>query len=187
MIDVVPGCLLVATPATVDPNFSRTVVLVLEHTPSGSLGVVLNRPTDVPVEGTVPGWSAVASAPAVLFSGGPVEPQSAIGLGRSRPTADRESAEGWHHIAARVGTVDLDGDPDATGARTDALRIFAGYAGWAPGQLDGEIEAGGWFVLTATDDDPFSSDPQDLWRDVLGRQPGSLAWVATFPADPALN
>lgn len=187
MAEVVPGCLLVATPATVDPNFSRTVVLVLEHAPGGSLGVVLNRPTDIPVDNSLPRWSDVMSAPALLFHGGPVEPQSAICIGRHRRGADPERVEGWHHIAAGVGTVDLEGDPDAARAHMDALRLFAGYAGWAPGQLDGEIEAGGWFVLRATDDDAFTNDPQDLWREVLSRQPGSLAWVANFPADPALN
>ncbi|MBX7161007.1 MAG: YqgE/AlgH family protein [Acidimicrobiia bacterium] len=187
MADVVPGSLLVASPATLDPNFSRTVVLVLEHAPGGSLGLVLNRPTDVAVAETLPRWSEEMSEPAVLFYGGPVEPQAAICLGRSRAGGDPPAFDGWHHVAARVGTVDLDGEPGAAGEHLDAMRLFAGYAGWAPGQLEGEIAAGGWFVVPSGDGDAFTAAAKDLWGDVLRRQPGSLAWVASFPADPALN
>lgn len=185
--DVIPGRLLVATPATVDPNFARTVVLVLEHSPGGSLGVVLNRPTDLSVAETLPAWSAVMSPPGLVFEGGPVEAQAAICLGRRRPDTEPDAIAGWRPVSDRVGTVDLDGDPDYLGAHMDAVRLFAGYAGWAPGQLDGEIDAGGWFVLGADDEDAFASDAEELWRVVLKRQSGPIAWVANFPADPALN
>lgn len=187
VLDVIPGRLLVATPATIDPNFARTVVLVLEHAPGGSLGVVLNRPTDLLVAETLPAWSAVMSPPELVFEGGPVEAQAAICLGRRRVGTEADAIAGWRPVSARVGTVDLDGDPDAIGAHMDAVRLFAGYAGWAPGQLEGEIDAGGWFVLGGEDEDAFTVDAEDLWRVVLRRQSGSVAWVANFPADPALN
>lgn len=185
MVDVEPGCLLVATPLTRDPNFHRTVVLVLEHSDEGSLGVILNRPTDVAVAETLPKWADAMAPPAVLFFGGPVEPRVAICLGHHQD-AGAGAGEGrasWEHMV----TVDLEADPTEIEAQFDGLRLFSGYAGWAPGQLDGEIDAGGWFVLAAAEGDAFTADVETLWHDVLERQPGSLAWVANFPVDPSMN
>lgn len=186
MVDVEAGRLLVATPATEDPNFRRSVVLVVEHQAAGSLGVVLNRPTDVAVADTLPQWSDAMSPPAVLFSGGPVEPEVLICVGRRRGHDDA-GFDGWLPFWGRIGTVNLERDPALVEERLESMRVFAGFAGWGPGQLDREIEAGGWFVLAATAEDPFAVDAEDLWHDVLERQPGSLAWVADFPADPSMN
>jgi putative transcriptional regulator len=183
------GRLLVANPRLPDPNFDRTVVLMLAHSDDGALGVVLNRPLETAVSEALPGWEEVASPPTVLFAGGPVEPAAAICLARrtgARSPAP-EGGEWWKAVSGAVGTLDLDTEPESAGAAVDGLRVFAGYAGWGPGQLEAEIESGGWFVVDARDGDAFSTQPDHLWKSVLRRQRGSLALVAAYPADPAMN
>ena len=86
-----------------------------------------------------------------------------------------------------LATVDLDGDPEEVRPHLVAIRVFAGYAGWAPEQLDAEIAAGGWYVVDALPGDVLAADPGHLWRDVLRRQGLPLALAANFPADPSLN
>jgi putative transcriptional regulator len=86
-----------------------------------------------------------------------------------------------------LGTLDLERDPDDLAMGVEAIRVFAGYAGWGPGQLEREIEAGAWFIVPAEPGDVMSDDPEQLWKRVLRRQGGQLAVVATFPADPSLN
>ena len=181
--------LLVAAPELVDPNFARTVVFVVEHGPDGALGVVLNRPTDTDVGAVLPEWQPLACAPSRVFVGGPVSTGDAvIGLARAAVGADLEpSTEGWQRLLGRVGTVDLGADPLAASPPLDAARVFAGYAGWGPGQLDAELLHGGWHVLDATPDDLLTDAPELLWRDVLRRQGGDLAMAANHPADPSAN
>lgn len=178
------GRLLVATPTLYDPNFFRTVVLVLEHGDDRAIGVVLNRPSDTAVGEALPDWDPVASGPGVVFVGGPVSPDAAIGLARSDTPDD---AEGWAPLFGHLGTVDLGRAPVALPVAVQNLRVFAGYAGWSGSQLDGEVESGGWFVLDAAADDVFTSDPGSLWASVLRRQGGRLAMFATAPAHPSLN
>jgi putative transcriptional regulator len=181
------GKLLVATPELDDPNFSRTVVLVLEHTEEGALGVVLNRPTDSPLTETLPRWCDLAAPPGVVFVGGPVQPEAAIGL--ARRSADVAAAESiaFAPLFGDLGTVDLERMPEDVAPAIDLVRVFAGYAGWGPGQLDGELAASGWYVCDAAPDDLWTAQPGDLWRAVLRRQPGPLRLVAGFPDDPSLN
>ena len=177
------GMLLVATPPLVDPNFDRTVVLVLEHTESGAVGLVLNRPSDTPVADALPGWEQLASDPATVFAGGPVSTDAAIALGSAR----HESAGGgWEPLVGDVGTIDLHRDPDDLARDIAAVRIFAGYAGWGPGQLESELQANAWLVVPAWPEDAIG-DPDDLWRRVLLRQGGHVAWLANAPADPSMN
>jgi putative transcriptional regulator len=139
------GRLLVATPALQDPNFERTVVLLVGSEPSGSLGVVLNRATEVPVAEVLGDWSRLAQEPAVLFEGGPVQPEAAIALGWIRSDARELSC--FKPFAGRLGTVDLAADPEPLELSLDGMRVFAGYASWGPGQLDDEIEEGAWMVF----------------------------------------
>jgi putative transcriptional regulator len=179
------GRLLVATPALRDPNFERTVVLVVAHEDGGALGVVLNRATEVPVAEVLGSWGTLAGEPPVVFEGGPVQPEAAICLARTRPGGD--APEGFNRVAGTVGTVDLSGDPDALRAAVLDVRVFAGYAGWSPGQLEGEISGGSWFVFDALPGDAFAGRPDDLWAMVLRRQGGLLAAVAHYPADPTQN
>jgi putative transcriptional regulator len=180
------GRLLVATPDLEDPSFFRTVVLVLEHNLEGALGVVLNRPTGTPVGEVLPAWTSLLGEPGVVFFGGPVQPEGAIGLARC---VDRQPTEGVGFVALfdDLGTADLERDPDSIVPTLGVARVFAGHAGWGPGQLDGEVAANGWFVVDRDERDPWSAEPDTLWRLVLKRQPGRLSLFGGFPTDPALN
>ncbi|MEP6698000.1 MAG: YqgE/AlgH family protein [Pseudonocardiales bacterium] len=179
------GRLLVATPALTDPNFARTVILLIAHQEDGALGVVLNRASDVPVWGVLPEWAALAGEPQSVFTGGPVAPEAAICLARVRRGA---FPDGWAPIDdGRIGTVDMTAPPEALEPHMERLRVFAGYAGWGAEQLEAEIAEGAWFVLEALPGDPFVEEPEALWPAVLRRQGGMLAAVATYPLDPSLN
>ncbi|WP_129337239.1 YqgE/AlgH family protein [Cellulomonas endophytica] len=177
------GRLLVATPRLEDPPFRRAVVLVLDHGPDGAFGVVVNHPLEVDVSTVLPGWQRFATAPGRLFQGGPVGLDSAIGV--AAVPAGRAAPDGVDRIAGAFGLVDLDAEPASLAL--PGLRIFAGYAGWGPGQLDGEVELGAWWVLDALPDDPFTPAPDDLWSRVVRRQGGDLALRHLWPEDPELN
>ncbi|MBA3268375.1 MAG: YqgE/AlgH family protein [Acidimicrobiia bacterium] len=192
MTPSVRGRLLVAAPSLQDPNFDRTVVLVLEHTDDGALGVVLNRPSEIDVSAALPGWGLLAAAPPVVFLGGPVAPTGAICLGRSSAAGGgdgdgRSEGDGWQPLFAGLGTVDLDHSPGDVAEVVVDVRVFVGHAGWGGGQLEAEIEVGAWFVLDARPDDVVSPRAVDLWERVLRRQGGALARVANFPPDPSMN
>lgn len=178
------GRLLVATPALGDPNFERTVVLILEHGEDGAIGVVLNRPTGTDVADPLPGWHRLAAEPPVVFAGGPVSPDAAICLARSWPD---EFTDAYEPLLGALGTVDLSVDPDDVSSAVQGVRIFAGYAGWGGGQLEDEIASGAWFVVDARAEDVLSAEPEELWEQVLRRQPGKLKFYANFPSDPAVN
>ena len=173
-----------ATPALEDPNFYRTVLLMLEHGDEGALGVVLNRPSEMELSGPVPDWEPFAAPPPVIFFGGPVAPGTAICLARS---ACDEESEGWIRLFGRVGALDIGRSPPDVAQPIDDIRVFSGHAGWGPGQLEGEIAEGAWFVVDADPDDPLSAQPLELWRRVLLRQPCRLALSSTFPPAPSLN
>ena len=185
VMESLTGRLLVATPALRDPNFERTVVLLVAHEEGGALGVVLNRATEVPVAEVLGPWGTLAGEPAVVFEGGPVQPEAAICLARTRPGV--EALSGFNRVSGAIGTVDLSGDPDSLREGVLGVRVFAGYAGWQPGQLESEIEGGSWFVFDALPGDAFASRPDDLWPMVLRRQGGLMAAVALYPADPTMN
>ena len=188
--DSLAGRLLVATPVLSDPNFRRTVVLVVEHEEEqGTLGVVLNRPTQVPVDQVLEPWMDLATSPSVVFSGGPVATNSALALALVPGT---DEPVGWHPLdgspaVARLGLVDLDAPPGLLAPAVASLRVYAGYAGWSAGQLEAEISEGAWYVLPAEQGDAFCAEPERLWPAVLRRQGGELAYVATYPDDPSLN
>ena len=183
--EALTGRLLVATPLLREPTFFRTVVLLLDHGPDGgALGVVINRPNDTPVSDVVPGVADLASPPGVLFSGGPVSPTSAIALGIPATGAE---PDGWVPVAEPIVSVDLDQDPAMLAVSLNELRVFAGYAGWAPGQLEGEIAHGAWYVVDALPGDPFLHEPTRLWHVALRRQVWPLNAVAFCPDDPTMN
>ncbi len=189
------GYLLVAVPRLPDPNFSRRVILVLDHGDHGALGVVLDRPGGVAVDQLLPRWQPLATPPSELFTGGPVARNALIGLVRlgSRDAATEESdtcPTGWRLLVdgeRPVGMVDLSVDPAGRAGSIAEARLFSGYAGWDSGQLEEEIEEGSWYVVRAEPRDPISADPEGLWRRVLRRQGGALALVSGFPSDPAVN
>jgi putative transcriptional regulator len=193
------GRLVVASPALEDPNFHRTVVFLLAADDDGALGVVLNRPSETAIDEVVPHWGAHASEPPVLFVGGPVQPNAAICVGRTHngerphPTVspldddDEAESEGFSPLIGDLGTVDLNREPDEIGLSFAGLRVFTGYSGWGPGQLEEEIEAGAWFVVEGRQADVLCDEPGDLWERVLRRQGGWLAVLARHPVDASLN
>ena len=179
------GRLLVATPPLDDPNFDRVVIYVIEHHHDGALGVVLNRPTDEPLDEPLDRWADLQATPQTVFEE-PVEPDALIALALAhQPLA--EPTEELSPVSGRVVSADLTLDPAFVAGAVSAVRVFRGYAGWGPGQLDGEIELGAWLVLDAEPDDVFADSPGDLWRRVLRRQGGRLAWLATAPDDLSSN
>ena len=177
------GRLLLAGPNLREPNFFRAVILILDHDADGALGVVLNRPTDYPIASALPQWAGSVSEPDVVFIGGPVAPETAIAIAQVGASFDEPSA--WSRIVADIGIVDL----EAAGPSSHLanMRIFAGYAGWAPGQLEGELASDTWIVLDAIADDATTAHPSGLWERVLRRQPGALALLASYPDEPAWN
>lgn len=187
MVPPLTGRLLVATPLIGDPNFDRTVILVLEHGEDGAIGVVLNRPTDTELADPLPDWGLVAAEPRVVFVGGPVGHGSAIGVARTAGSATGELSDGAAPVAGPLSTVDLSRAPEDVRPDVEAVRVFAGYAGWGGGQVEGEIAAGAWLIVDAEPGDAFSPEPAALWRSVLRRQRGRTAWLANWPPDPSVN
>ena len=178
------GSLLIAAPTMGDPNFARTIVLLLDSGESGALGVVLNRPTELEVVDVLEPWADLVARPGVLFQGGPVETDAALAV--ATVAADDEPI-GWRRVFGSTGLVDLDAPVEIMAGAVSAVRIFAGYAGWGAGQLESEIAEGAWYVVPAEPQDPFLTDPDRLWARVLRRQGGELAMLATMPAEPGLN
>jgi putative transcriptional regulator len=180
-VDSLKGNLLIATPALVDPNFWRTVVLVGEHSEEGALGVILNRASDALVGEAVPELAALVDDVEAVHVGGPVQPSAVVVL------ADFvEPERAGALVLDSVGFLPSEVDPDALGVLRRA-RVYAGYAGWGPGQLDGELDEGSWIVEPALPEDVFTTDPEGLWGDVLRRKGGPFGVLATMPPDPSRN
>lgn len=177
------GRLLVAAPPLGDPNFDRTVVFMLDHNEAGAIGVVLNRASpELQIE--VDQWRDLIAPPYGMFGGGPVDPRALIGLGLvPATTPDGQRIESVECIEP----VDLDEDPSDMEHPPTRVRIFHGYAGWGPQQLDGELDLGAWIVVDALARDVFTDQPEGLWRTVLARQRGEAAWLADCPTDASLN
>lgn len=178
------GQILVATPQLGDPNFSRTVILVLDHDADGAIGVVINRPMELPLHAVLPHWADAVADPPMLFNGGPVSRESALAVGMSIGTGP---AAGFQPLAGDYGLVDLDAEPGDVAGDLVGLRVFSGYAGWGDSQLMAEIDEGSWFVVAAAATDLITPEPETLWRAIWRRQPGELAFLATLPDDPSLN
>jgi putative transcriptional regulator len=175
------GQLLVAGPALLDPNFRRTVVLVGEHGEEGAMGVVLNRPSQTRVEDAVPTLADLSGVDELVYLGGPVQPQAVVVL------ADFvEPEKAGTLVLDAIGFLPGDTDPHEIGELTRA-RVFAGYAGWAPEQLEAELEEGSWIVVPAEPADVFTTRPDELWSDVLRRKGPEYSVLALMPEDPRLN
>lgn len=180
-VQSIKGHLLVAGPSLVDPNFRRTVVLVGEHSEEGALGVVLNRSSESTVGEAVPELTALVDGDEAVHVGGPVQPSAIVVL------ADFVDVERAGAIVLEsVGFLPAEVDPDELGELRRA-RVFAGYAGWGPGQLDEELAEGSWIVEPAHADDVFTTDPDALWSEVLRRKGGPYSVLALMPPDPNLN
>lgn len=176
-----------AAPGLLDPNFRRTVVYMIEHRERGSLGVVINRPSEVSVRDVLPAWAHLASQPNAVFVGGPVDGETALCLAAVRTGQNPAAVEGLATVRGPVALVDLDSDPSVLTDRLRGLRVFAGYSGWDSGQLEGEIERGDWIVVPALPDDLLTRRDTGLWGHVLRRQGVPLALLATYPLDVRQN
>jgi putative transcriptional regulator len=179
------GLLLAAAPLLDEPTFHRTVIYMLDHNEDGALGLVINRPTD---EDHLPGldpWMFELSEPQVVFAGGPVQSNTLIGVATLAVSAS--PADGFVSLDNGLGTVDLSQMPGEIIEGLHGLRLFRGYAGWGPGQLDDELEEGAWLVLPADPADVFSAHPQGLWRNVLRRSGGRTSLLADAPDDLSWN
>jgi putative transcriptional regulator len=180
-MDSTRGQLLIAGPGLLDTNFFRTVVLVIEHSDEGALGLVLNRPSETTVAEAASELDALLELDDLLYIGGPVQPSALIVLGEFEDATD----------AALIAFEDIGvlanggSSEEPVGLRRG--RAFVGHAGWGPGQLDGELERGDWILEPAVRDDAFTASPVNLWGDVLTRKGGSYALVARMPLDPSVN
>jgi putative transcriptional regulator len=180
-MDSARGQLLIAGPSLVDPNFRRTVVLMIEHSDEGALGLVLNRSSESTVGEVAPELEPVVDPDSAIFMGGPVEPSAVMVLARFENPED-SALVSFDDVGVLRAESSLDEPP---GLLTS--RAFAGHSGWGPGQLDAELEQGDWILEPAIADDAFCANPEALWSAVLARKGGSYALVARMPADPSLN
>jgi putative transcriptional regulator len=182
-----PGALLVATPALVGPTFHRTVVYLVAHSSGGTLGVVLNRPSETPVHNVLPQWTPLTAKSQVVFIGGPVRADAAMCLGVLHAGRRVRDLPGLAPITGPVCLVDIDTDPEELAPAVRGIRLFGGHAGWAPGQLADEVGSGSWFVVPGLPDDVIAPPRVDLWFTALRRQAFPLAWFAWHPGDLSRN
>ena len=176
------GQLLVAGPVLDDPNFHRKVLLLGEHGEDGAMGVVLNRQTSVTVADAVPPLAELVADDDVVYVGGPLRPRAVVVLADLVDPRDADDLV-LDSVGFLPGEVEDAGDVGPV----RALRVFAGYAGWSPGQLEDELRERSWLVLPARVSDVFNEHPEALWRDVLRRQGGALAVIGLLPDDPQVN
>jgi len=181
MEDSLRGKLLIASPALVDPNFARSVVLITEHNEEGAMGIVLNRPADAVASEVVPEIAGAVGDESV-FIGGPVQPEALVVLAEF---ADPEAAA-WI-VVADVGFVAAEADLEQLAAAIRRGRIYAGYSGWGDGQLEAELEQDSWIVEPPLPAELFPDHPEALWRTVLRRKGGQYALIARMPEDPTVN
>ena len=179
-MDSLQGQLLVSSPALIDPNFRKTVVLIAHHDEDGAMGLVLSRPSDVAAVEAVPLLAGMPGADGPVFVGGPVQPEAFMVLAEFDDLAQAAAP-----IIGRLGFMPADAEPEDL--EISRLRLFAGYSGWSRGQLEAELDEGSWILVDAIADDAFADDPDELWRVVLHRKGGGFELMETMPYDPGLN
>jgi putative transcriptional regulator len=181
-MDSLQGQLLVASPTMSDPTFARAVVAIANHDEDGALGIVLNRPSDTEVVDAVPELEGVVDTDEVVFVGGPVQPASIVVLAEFE-----DPAEAAFLVVEGIGLVSDRTGLDRLGIATARRRVYAGYSGWGPGQLEAELDREDWIVEPAQPQDVFDDDPLDLWGRVLQRKGGQFRLLARMPIDPTVN
>lgn len=179
--DVPNGVFLVASPALRDPNFEGSVVLATQRADGGTLGVIVNRPTPVALRDLFPGSDALRDSSEPVFSGGPVSRNTLVFVVRAQSSPGK--------ALQVLGDLWLGSDPDLLltllgRAAQTPLRVYSGYAGWAPGQLAAEVERGAWYLVPADADSVFAPDPQALWQRLLQRAAGRPVRLDPSPASP---
>ncbi len=176
------GQLLLASPTLVDPNFTRTVVLIGVHNEDGAIGVVLNRPSAVTVGEAVPQLGDMVGALETVYVGGPVQSSSVVFLAEFL-----EPELAGMLVLGRIGFPAPETSIEQLEQATERRRVFAGHAGWGRGQLDTEVAEGDWIAHPAEPQDVFTDVPEELWSTVLTRKGGSYALIARMPLDPSVN
>jgi putative transcriptional regulator len=179
-VESLRGKLLVSSPALVDPNFRKTVVLVAHHDEDGAMGLVLSRPSTVAAAEAVPALADLPGADDPVFVGGPVQPEAFMVLAEFDDIAQAAAP-----IMNGLGFMPADAEPEDLAIRR--LRLFAGYSGWGGGQLEAELQEDSWIVVDGGADDAFADDPDELWRVVLHRKGGAFSLMENMPFDPGLN
>lgn len=175
------GRLLISSGGLYDPNFRHTVVLIGEHNADGALGVVLNRALNVTVEQTIPPLSELVPPGAPLFQGGPVQPESPVLLAELTDPALADLLV-FDSVGFLVGEVSADIRPSILRAR-----VYAGYSGWGPGQLEAEMAVDSWIIELARVEDVFTDVPDLLWSRVLERMGPEYKRLSRMPYDPRMN
>ena len=181
-METLRGHLLVAGPDLLDPNFRRSVILVGEHGNEGAMGVVLNRPSAISVADAIPPLAELVEETELVYVGGPVQPQAIVVLGDFR-----DPGEAGALVLGSIGFLPGEIETAADVGSLTRARVFAGYAGWAPTQLEDEIAEGSWILEPALPHDVFTEEPTNLWSEVLRRKGGAFAVLALMPPDPSRN
>ncbi len=155
------GKLLVATEFVQGELFAETVVLLLHYNEHGAMGIVVNRPTEIDPEEILADVDAIPDYDGAIYWGGPVEMYSLRALQRTD-----SPPEGLDAIVGSVHLVPIDESLRRAPRDPESLRLFIGYAGWSPGQLDNEIEFGSWHIVQAAEEHVFAKDPRTLWKEL---------------------
>lgn len=185
MFRVQTADLLVATPEVMGDFFDKSVIMMLESDDTGSLGVMLNRPSTTTIDLALPEWVDLVSPPADLFIGGPVKQNGAICVAKLRPHI--QPPPGWRRLSGDLGLLQLDTPVEIVNGAFLDMRIFAGYCGWGAEQLEGEMIRGSWQVCSGRPEDLFTADPNGLWHRILRRQGGDLAMLSSYTSSFELN
>jgi putative transcriptional regulator len=180
-VESLRGHLLLSTASLWDPNFRKTIVLIGHHDEQGAVGVVLNRPSGVTVAEAVPALADLVPFGEPLFIGGPVQPEAAVVLVEFEDPSRAEIL-----ALGSIGFLPEEAGPEDVGGIRRA-RVFSGYSGWGPGQLEAELEEGSWLVEPALPEDVFCEHPERLWDRVLRRKGRDFAILRTMPVDPSQN
>jgi putative transcriptional regulator len=180
MNESLQGKLLVSSPALIDPNFRKTVVLIAHHDDDGAMGLVLSRPSEIAASDALPVLDGLPGAGDPIFVGGPVQPEAFMVLAEFDDVEDAAAP-----IIGSLGFMPAEAEPDELSIRR--LRLFAGYSGWGEGQLEAELAQSSWIVVDAEPSDAFADDPEELWRTVLHRKGGAYELMEHMPFDPGLN
>lgn len=181
-MDSLAGQFLIASPAILDPNFHRTVVLITAHTEEGAVGLIVNRRSEATVQEAVPQLDELAEPDARIFVGGPVNAEGVAVLAEFEDPDDAGVV-----VLGDVGFVALDEALETEPPRVERARVFAGVASWEADQLEGEFAREDWIMAPAGADDIFTDDPDGLWSDLLRRKGGQYELVARMPLDPSSN
>lgn len=180
--DIQKGQILIAMPTLADPNFRQTVVLVCEHGMEGTLGLILNRPTELEVSALL---SEVPDLPGPkrVYTGGPVGKDGMLVLCRSRFNPNGHAILNDISLAKDLQVLK---DPELLGPGGQ-IRCYLGYAGWGPGQLETELKAGAWHTIPGNSEIVFNADPSSVWQETMRKMGGEWSIYATMPPDPSQN